>query len=151
MNDEFFDISNLSTENIESCISIFIKNSIQKIIFESATDAACFHSYHIGDADWVQASRLGVAHRENKFLALNDKDFLNFKSVISEIGTTPIFDEFEDSAFILVDIDFELSELARYKKINLFFVSRATIQNVLNKTLSTSLMNGGPFNSALKN
>jgi hypothetical protein len=135
MYDELFDISNLSSENIESCIRIFIKNSIQKSLLESDSNSVLSFSHQFNDFNWVQASRLGVAHRENKFLSLTDKDFIDFKSVISEIGDTTIFDEFEDSCIVLVDIDFELSELVSYKDINLFIVSRATVFKVLYKTL----------------
>jgi hypothetical protein len=135
MYDELFDISNLSSENIENCIRIFIKNSIQKSLLESDSNSVLSFSHQFNDFNWVQASRLGVAHRENKFLSLADKDFIDFKSVISEIGDTPIFDEFEDSHIVLVDIDFEINELVSYKDINLYIVSRATVFKVLSNTL----------------
>lgn len=141
MYDELFDISNLSSEGIENCIRIFVKNSIQKSLLESVSTPYFSFSHEFGDFDWVQASRLGVAHRENKFLSLTDKDFLDFKSTISEVGHTAIFDGLEDSFVVLVDIDFELSELVSFKDINLFIVSRATIFKVLSRTLSISSPN----------
>ena len=149
MYDELFDISNLSSENIESCIRVFIKNSIQKSLLESDSDSIISFSHQFNDFNWVQASRLGVAHRENKFLSLTDKDFLDFKSVVSKVGDTPIFDEFEDSHIVLVDIDFDINELVSYKDINLFIVSRATILKVLSNTLPMGNKNPTMHNSKL--